>query len=349
MLVSILNGLNIYVIILNKNRQILFVNEVFQEALNIKIEDVLGLRPGDMLKCKFANKSGHGCGTSSECSLCLAKNLVVDTIHTGKNSEGQVSILSIINGLEMTSTFYEKVTNINLGSDNFYMVAFVDKSSEMERDNLEHIFYHDILNSASSLYNIIRLLKMENDKYNNDLEIEMIEGYIQNIIDDIEYHRSISSAENNNLTISSEEVDVNDLVMKVANMLKKDGRFHHIEVDINLALVNKNIKTDRLILKRIFINLLKNAMEVNNNSIIRIRTEETIEYIHIIFQNDEIIPSEHQRNIFLKRYSSKSVNRGYGLYGSKLLLMKYLNGNIEFKSNEENGTEFIVSLPKEVI
>lgn len=347
---QILDGMNIYVLILNKKREIIYINREFGEALNLTETDALGHRPGDLLKCKIAGVSGHGCGMSEECSMCRAKNLVVETIHSGVNSEGQVSILSLINGLEITSTFGEKVTSIKIDTDEFYMVAFIDKSSEMERNNLEYIFYHDILNSASSLYNIIRFIKMGNGKFADDEEIEMIEGYIQNIIDEIQYHRSISFAESDNLSISFEEVEINDLVSQVVKMLNKDGRFHHIKVECQLDWKLHSIKTDRLILKRIFTNLLKNALEANEkHSVIYVKVEEVEEKVQIIFHNEEVIPMEYQGEIFLKGYSSKSKSRGYGVYGSKLLLMKYLNGDLRFTSKGETGTDFIVSLPKKVI
>lgn len=348
MIVQILGGMNIYVILLNKNREIVYINSRFCQALNISNNEVLGIRPGDLLNCKYAGESFNGCGHSKECAFCLAKNLIVESIQSGRSTEGQVSFLSIIKGLEITSTFGEKVSNIQVGKERLYMVAFIDKSLEVEKDNLEHIFFHDILNSASSLYNIIRFLKMGNTKFEDDEEIEMIEGYIQNIIDEIEYHRSISSAERNNLNISFETVDIDELLGQVVKMLNRDERFHLIKVDRQVSRNTSIIKTDRLILKRIFINLLKNAFEANeNHSIVRISTEMFQDHVHIIFHNEETIPFDYQREIFAKGYSSKSKGRGFGIYGSKLLLTKYLNGNLNFTSNKEMGTDFIVVLPKE--
>jgi len=54
-----------------------------------------------------------------------------------------------------------------------------------------------------------------------------------------------------------------------------------------------------------------------------------------------------QAKLFGKGTSTKGKGRGFGTYGSKLLLNKYLNGDLNFYSKEYIGTEFTILLPKE--
>ena len=131
------------------------------------------------------------------------------------------------------------------------MVAFLDKSPDVERNNIQRVFYHDILNLASSLYNAIRLLKMENNKFSEDEDILMVEGYIKNIIEEIEYQRSVDSAEHNKLSINLEKFDLGLLIENVIFLLVKDERFVKIKVE------NKVIKKIpkwrfKLLFKRIY-------------------------------------------------------------------------------------------------
>ena len=104
LLIKMLNGINIFIIILNKQREILFMNKEICISLDVDNSKVLGLRPGELLKCRNSVSSGKGCGYATACALCNAKNLFVEAMNTHENSEGQVTIISVIEGLELSST-----------------------------------------------------------------------------------------------------------------------------------------------------------------------------------------------------------------------------------------------------
>lgn len=346
-LTQVLNGMNIMVILLNDRREIIFINDLLRNMLNIKDDSTfLGKRPGNLLKCKFSNISQYGCGYAKECDMCTAKNIVVEVINTGETVEDVASIVSIINGIEITSHFRERVTQICLGDEKFYMAAFLDRSSEVNKTNMERVFFHDILNTASSLYNIIHLMRIENEHYQKDEEIQIIEDYIKSIMDDIEYHRNINKAENNELLIEKGTISINKLITDSITLLSKDEHFREHVIEEENLLVDDTIKTDRRLLNRVLINIIKNALEASNKSEkIRIRVYENQNLLVIEVKNNKVIPVEEQRNIFSKGYSSKGTGRGLGTYGSKLLLNKYLNGDLTFLSNNEQGTTFFIKVP----
>ncbi|MCT4593677.1 MAG: ATP-binding protein [Anaeromicrobium sp.] len=349
LLVQVLNGMNVFVFILNENRQIIFMNKVLCKELNVSSNEILGIKPGKLVKCKYSKISEYGCGYAKECDSCAARNLVVEAIHLGESKEGNVSIISLIEGLEIKSTFSEKVKQLKLGNENYYMVALVEKSSEVEKYNMERVFFHDILNTASSLYNVIRLLRIGNDKFRENEEIQMLEVYVKNIIDDIEYQRNITHAEKDDLSPSIKDFDLGQLCEDVINFMNKDERFYQVPIKLNSFEGKKIIKTDKSLLRRILINLLKNALEANETGQgieIQIKQEDRFYEIHV--HNVEVIPEKVKKELFRKGHSTKGKGRGIGIYGSKLLLNKYLNGDVTFVSEEEIGTTFIVKIPKEV-
>lgn len=344
---NVLDGMNIFVIIMNTHREIIYINTELCNALGVKIEDCLGFRPGKLLKCKYAHTSDEGCGFSEECALCEAKNLMVKTMQSHEQSDGLVSIVSLIKELEITSVFQQRVTEVKMGKEIFYMAAFVDKSSDVEKNNIERIFFHDVLNSATGLYNIVRLLRQENDQSIDKLDVSLLEEYIKNIIEEIEYQRDIASAENNELSINNSQIDIGAVINGVIIMMLGDERFKAIKVDSRIPEKQYYVMTDGVLLRRIFVNMLKNAMEANQNqSIIRISIEADVDNYKIIFHNDECIPEHIQREIFVKGKTTKENGRGYGTYGSKLLLAKYLGGKLHLNSSEALGTSFIVMLEK---
>ena len=65
-LLTTTNGL---LAILNENRQIISANHSLMSMLGIENpEEVLGLRPGEAVKCIHVSDSPNGCGTSKFCS-----------------------------------------------------------------------------------------------------------------------------------------------------------------------------------------------------------------------------------------------------------------------------------------
>lgn len=350
LLLQTLNGMNIFVVILNKNREIVFVNDKLLKALNITYEEAIGTRPGELLKCRYAHVSKQGCGYAKECSLCAAKNLVVEAIHTDHSTEGAVSIVSAIGGLEITSSFEEKVTVLEVNQQKYYMVAFVDKSLEVEKYNMERIFYHDILNTATSLYHAIELMKLDHEKYKEDEEIHIIERVIKNIIDEIEYQRNITRAEQNELEVTYSQLDIVDLCNDIVKVFKKDNRFFQIPIRINASKKSVLAYSDRTLLRRIIINLIKNALEESGlNQEVVVTIKQHNEQLLISVHNNQAMPEDIKRNIFEKGHSRKGKGRGFGTYGSKLLLNRYLNGDLTFTSNQESGTTFTIIIQNEVI
>lgn len=350
LLIQSLNGMNIFVIILNKNREIIFMNNKLQNALNILPQEAIGLRPGKLLKCRYADVSEQGCGYAKQCTLCEAKNLVVEAINTGNSTEGVVSIVSAIGGLERTSTFEEKVTILEVDKEKYYMLAFVDKSLEVERYNMERIFFHDILNTATSLYSAIELLKMDNEKFRDDDEFQIIERVIKNIVDEIEYQRNITRAERDDLLTTIIHFNLVELCKDVTELMEKDKRFHNIPINIVIEDEISTIYTDKTLLRRILINLLKNALEESKPDqtvTVKVVQQERVSAISI--HNDEPMPEYIKRNIFEKGHSKKGLGRGFGTYGSKLLLNKYMNGDLTFISSEDEGTTFTITIKREVL
>jgi len=346
-LLQSLNGLDIFILLLSANREIIFVNTALRKALNMTLPDVIGKRPGDIFACKYSFNAHGGCGFGDKCVTCDIKNLIIQVVNTGTTHEGNVSLVAMLNGLELTTNFSEKVTHLSIEDEDVYMVAFVDRTNEVEKYNLERVFFHDILNSASSVYNVIRLLRMENEKFHQDQDVIMLEAYMKSIIDEIEYQRNISQAERNFLKTKVSTFNIQELCKELVSLLHKDERFHRIPLKFESNINTDTIQTDKTLLSRIILNIVKNALEANKSfDPVNITLEHAESRYIISVHNTEVIPIEMQRNLLTKGHSSKGAGRGFGTYGSKLLLNKYLDGDLTFTSNNASGTFFYISLPK---
>ena len=120
----------------------------------------------------------------------------------------------------------------------------------------------------------------------------------------------------------------------------------------NLIIDNsETIKTDKVSLKRILINLLANAVEsIQNGGEIILNAFFEDNYVKILVEdNGPGVAIAEKEHIFEKYYSGKSEQRKLG-YGLGLYICKKLaelnNGQIEIESELGKYTKFIVMLPK---
>ncbi len=108
-----------------------------------------------------------------------------------------------------------------------------------------------------------------------------------------------------------------------------------------------NLRTDRVLLRRIVGNLTKNALEASRKgSVIRLTAAATPICVEIRVNNPGEIPAHVQSQLFKRSFStSGDPGRGLGTYSIKLFSERYLAGHVSFSSTREDGTTFTVSLP----
>ena len=106
------------------------------------------------------------------------------------------------------------------------------------------------------------------------------------------------------------------------------------------------ITTDKLLLRRVLGNLVKNALEASvEGEEIRLGFQNNGSAIFRV-HNERAMPEEVRLQVFRRSFSTKSpIGRGIGTYSAKLITERYLGGSLSFSSSEEQGTTFAVTLP----
>jgi nitrogen-specific signal transduction histidine kinase len=333
--------------IINKSRQIVYANSDFLEFLGVKsLEAVLGRRTGEAVSCIHSGEELSGCGTSQACMYCGAVNAIVESQVTNQKSVRETSISSVIDGQQKSWDFKITSTPVNLGNNEFYVLSLQDISYEKRLVSLEKIFFHDLLNIASGLNGLLKIIKDGVAPEETQELIQKSEEASNNIIEEIMLYRQLRAAEDGDIEVRSEPVNSLEFLTSAVKMISSHEAGKNKFVMIDNKSYDTVFNTDRILLLRIIINLLKNALEATiTEGTVLTGIENRGWKIRFCVKNEGMIPYDIQQQIFRRSFSTKGKGRGLGTYSIRLLAENYLSGKAGFTSNEKDGTIFFVDLP----
>lgn len=139
-------------------------------------------------------------------------------------------------------------------------------------------------------------------------------------------------------------VDLTKLIRSVADLYTHDD-----EVDIEVRQPRGPLTTNGIEdeLRRVLINLVKNAIEAHNHppAYIRITVQPEPEQVLIrITDRGSGIPDDDHDKIFVPNFSTKSSGTGLGLAITKKIVEAH-HGEIGFETRQDEGTTFFIRLP----
>lgn len=335
------------IMVVNKERQLVYSNGALLEHLGIdSISELLGKRPGESFGCINAENLTGGCGTSRNCRYCGVVGTLQKSQHSQKKEIGECRVISwneqngsVYYDLEVTAAPFK------MESHHFTILTLTDISSDKRKKNLEQTFFHDILNVAGSLSGVMEILPDLDEERRQDF-IYMATSLSQQVVDEIKTHRTLLQAEQGALSLQKDALQSRSLISKVIQHMS----YHNVAKNKKIALSENTIKcsftSDEVVLTRILVNLLKNALEATEEHGIvelgcRLTREERLRFW---VRNDGVMSEEVQAQVFQRYYSTKGQGRGIGTYSVKLLGEHYLGGKVGFESNEEQGTLFYIDL-----
>jgi len=149
-----------------------------------------------------------------------------------------------------------------------------------------------------------------------------------------------------NITNVKQQVfDLAEVIEAIAHLFNHDER---VKIGCKKDEGSFIVKADKTQINRLFTNLVKNAIEAYSTNetafiLIQMKKNEN-EIVVAIHDEGHGIPEAMQPKIFAPNFTTKSSGTGLGLAICKGIVEK-ANGNIWFKTKENEGTTFYVSLP----
>jgi hypothetical protein len=332
--------------VIDKNRQIVYANNDFLSFLGINsLKSILGKRPGEVISCIHSTDEPSGCGTSKACAYCGAVNAIIESQNTGKKSTRESLISTFVEGKYKSWDLNVISTPITFNGDLFYVLILQDISDTKRRAALERIFFHDLLNSAGGLYGLLSLLK-DGTAHDSDRElINLSEEASRDLIEEILSQKQIRSAEIGDLHVKTESVNSIEIINSSIGKIRSHevGKNKHIILSDDIQALD--FETDKGLIQRVIVNLLKNALEATQeDGKVLVGVEKLNSKLRFWVMNEGMMSDEEQMQLFQRSFSTKGIGRGIGTYSIRLLTENYLKGKVSFISNETDGTVFSIEL-----
>ena len=144
-----------------------------------------------------------------------------------------------------------------------------------------------------------------------------------------------------------ETLDLNEVILEAVSLMQEDDAAH-IQTELHLEPVM--IEADREELRRIYINLLKNAIEAlvseRLGKVVVTTAVQDDQAYSTVKDNGAGIPVEMREKIFQPNFSSKTSGTGLGL-AIVQKAVEAMHGEIGFETKLNVGTTFWVRIPLE--
>lgn len=333
--------------VLNDERQIVYANKSLLEMLPTKnCDDILGSRPGEAVECIHSSENGGGCGTSESCRYCGAVNAILESRASDEKVQKECRIEAIIDDKSVNLDFRVSAAPIVIGDRKFTIMFMHDISAEKRKIALERIFFHDILNTAGCIKGFARILLETEDPETLKEHIKVVDQLSYDLVDEIRAQIALILAENGDLKVINKDIEAPEILQDARNTVS----YHIVAEGKNIIMSSPRgsgkLKSDPTLVKRILINLIKNALEASDdNGQVLIGYYNEGNAISFYVHNDQYMTDEVQLQVFKRSFSTKGKDRGLGTYSIKLLTEKYLKGKVWFESDKEKGTTFFARIP----
>lgn len=333
-------------LILNSQRRIIYANPtLFELAGGGNDCSLLGLRPGEALRCVHSERTADGCGGAENCRACGMLDAILASLDGSR--EVRECRLSRQRGEQVEALDLRVwATPLQYREESFTIFSITDISHEKRRQALERLFFHDVLNLVGGIRGFAEVL-LEPSLENPAPLVTHIRETAERVIDEILAQRTLAAAENRDLQPKPEAVAAGSLVEQVCGIY----RFHEVcrgrELCRDASADGGILISDATLLGRVLGNMVKNALEATpRGGVVTVGSREIEGEVEFWVHNPGTIPGPARLQIFQRSYSTRGAGRGLGTYSMRLLSEDYLGGRVGFTSTAAQGTRFFARFPR---
>jgi len=342
--IFLLENMPVMVLILNQCQQAVYGNSTVLQVLGLKsVEFLWGMRPGELFNCVNAELTITGCGTSDYCGQCGALRACLGA-RAGCCNDQDVRLLGRTENRLQAMNLHIHAVPMRVGGQPFLILYAQDVTANFEKDMLERVFFHDMVNALGGIIGIANLIRDEAPEDIGKLADIVVER-AHYLTREVTAHKMLQSAEQASLALDPEPIDSHELCENLCKMFS-GGQFKDKTIFCTPLWGQGPFVTDKRLLYRVLENLIKNALEATPiGGTVAFGMEFNDASVTFTIHNDGVIDPAARQQIFQRSFSTKGKGRGLGAYSVKLFVENYLQGRVWFRSEAGLGTDFYVQLP----
>ena len=341
LLPGVLDGIVDFVLILNRQRQALYANRPFRDFLAVNgIKRLTGMRPGSLTDCAHAEEAPNGCGTTEACLRCGAGQAVSKALEGG-SPVMECRIMSRKAGEDLVLRV--GVKPFEFRNERLLLMSLADITAEKRHEVLERVFFHDILNTAGAVKGLINLIDPV-DPAKAGRFMHSASDASDKLIEQILSQKDLLAAENGTLVQHRSVISSREFLGGVAILFSGHEAQRRKRVLVDPASDDVQFSTDKTLLLRVMVNMLKNALEAEKpGAAVTMACVRTGAGVAFSVHNPGSMPDDTRYQVFQKSFSTKGPGRGLGTYSIRLLTERYLKGKVSFTTGPQ-GTTFTAEL-----
>jgi signal transduction histidine kinase len=344
---AILRGLGSLAVIVNRQRQIVAVNESLLHHLGLHgAGSLLGLRPGEVLGCVHSGDPPVGCGTTRFCETCGAAVAMVMADRDQLSVERECALFASRGGEMVTIALRVRAFPLQLERSRMTVVLLDDISDAKRSAALERSFFHDLNNVIFALSSVTEELSESQHATGAARDARHL---LRRLAREIELHQILSRPETPRLhTLDLETVPVEPLLWSLGKIGKCHPGASGRKVTVETGDPSVQVATDPVLLTRVLCEMVINGIEATPaEGEVRVWSEVSPASISFKVWSRAAIPSSVAPRIFQRYFSTKpGLARGQGTFVARLLGETYLGGRVGFVSDAAAGTTFFIELPR---
>lgn len=335
--------------ILREDQQIVAVNDVKMEFLGFdNIQEVLGLRIGEAIKCIYAGKMAEDCGSGTICRECGLHMVIASCLGSGNADERKCSLIIENAGKEKDLFFRARCSPLTIDSKRFLLLFLQDISYQQRLIAAEKKIFHNINNSVTGLVGTTQLMTQSSDELNEKMkELLQISAKLSSrLVNETTMQRSIVQSEAFLNPPNYDFISVSKIFREIKETFSSTLLSDHKSIIFRTQHDKLVIKTNLNFLMIVFNHMVKNALEETvKGDNVRVWTQLLEDQIIFNVWNKKPISKDLAKKIFQRDFSTKpGIGRGNGTYSMKLFGEEILGGMVDFTTSDE-GTVFRISLP----
>ena len=204
---------------------------------------------------------------------------------------------------------------------------------------------HEIKNPLTPMRLTVQSFQKNSDLKSEDEKLKL-NDFCEILIEQIDTMSNVATSFSDFATLPKTQLEKTDIVeatKKVVEIFEQNN--------ITLETSNENIfvKLDKEQWIRVMTNLIKNSIQAipyDRESNIQVKITESSKKIKIVVSDNGLgVSKKNREKIFEPKFTTKSDGMGLGL-GIVRSIINSHRGKISYKSKNNKGTNFTISLPK---